>query len=169
MAMRWRASATSRMPAHTETVDRRGARIIDQEEGRRRLSAYELNAQIGSRGCLLFINDLTKDIERQARHVGVWGRWKAAIKQLINMQEKMLEKVSIEQIVSISNNTKNMKLSMSPELLPGDPEQIILPMKEHNRLLCAALSYCEMHCDGSSACQHNCKIKKLLDNSCYME
>lgn len=87
------------------------------------------------------------------------------MEQLRRMQMLMLDHVSLEQLLSIKNNTQRMRISISPENLPGDTENIIIPTNEHNRLCWAALTYCNTHCDGSPACQSKCKIKKLLDNS----
>lgn len=169
MSMRWRATAKEWQPNQPKYLDRRGAKIIDQEEGRRRLTAHELNAQIGVRGCWQIINALLPDMEKQARLCGLWGRLKSCVSQLNNMQMKMLDKTSIEQILSIKNNTQCMHLSMTPELLPGQPELTIQTVSDHNRLLSATLAYCEMHCDGSHECQQGCKLKRLLDQSCYIE
>ena len=169
MTMKWRVTTSEWKPDQMTLMDRKGSHLVDQEENRRRLTAYELNAQIGMRGCWHLIDSLMPYIEKQARHVGVWGRLKACIAQLRNMQMAMLDHVSMEQLLSIKNNTQHMKLSMTPEMLPGEPEMIIQPLKEHNRLLCAALAYCEQHCDGSQCAARGCKIKKLLDESCYMQ
>ena len=45
----------------------------------------------------------------------------------------------------------------------------MLPKKEHERLLCAALCYCQYQCDGSAKCQHGCRIKRLLDENSYIQ
>lgn len=149
-------------------LNKEGGKIIDQEDNRRRLSAYELNGCMAARAAWWLMDMALPDLEKQARHVGVWGRLRAVHSQMKNMQHAMMDKISLEQLISLKNNTNHVKISIIPELV-DEPEQTILPLKEHERLLCAALSYCEMHCDGSQCSQRGCKIKKLMDNNCYMQ
>lgn len=114
MAMRWRVSASEWKPNQMTMLDRTGAKRVDKEENRRHLTAYEMNAQIGVRGCWHLINELSQDIERQAKHVGVWPRWKACVAQMRNMQMQMLDKVSLEQLISVKNNSQHMRIAMTP-------------------------------------------------------
>lgn len=168
MAMRWRVSASDWQPNQQRLLNRDGAKIVDKQEDRRRLTAYELNGMIGAKASWELLNYLVKDLESQLRHVGAWGRMKAALAQIRNIIWLMMEKTSLEQIVSIKNNTQHVRLSMTPEMLPGETEMTIQPVREHTRLLCASLAYCEMHCDGSQLCQRGCKIKAMLDDSLYI-
>lgn len=169
MAMRWRVTANEWRPDQLTLLDRDGAKDVDRQENRRRLNAYELNAQVGARGCWHLFNELLPEMERQAKHVGMWWRLKGCIAQLAKIQAEMLNHVAIEQVLSVKNNTQHMRICLIPEGMPNEPEMLNLPLKEHNRLLCASLSYCEMHCDGSQLCQRGCRIKKMLDESCYIQ
>lgn len=62
MAMRWRVTSSEWQPGQAKSLNREGARQVDEEENRRRLHAYELNSQIGVRGCWMFMNSLTADL-----------------------------------------------------------------------------------------------------------
>lgn len=168
MAMRWRVTAEEWQPNQQHLLNRDGGKRVDQEENRRRLSAYELNSMIGFRAAIFLLDMLMPDMERQARHVCDWPRLKAAFGSLRNISHDMLNKVSLEQLISLKNNTQKMKIAVVPEM-SLEPEMFIQPWKEQNRLICASLAYCQYHCDGTDQCARGCKIKKLLDQSCYIQ
>lgn len=168
MAMRWRVTAEEWQPNQHRLLNRDGCHRVDEEEGRRRLSAYELNSMIGLRAAIFLLDMLMPDLERQARHVGDWPRLRAAFASIRNISHDMLNKVSLEQLISLKNNTQKLKIAVTPEM-SMEPEMMIQPWKEQNRLLCASLAYCQYHCDGSQQCQRGCKIKKLMEQSCYIQ
>lgn len=168
MAMRWRVTADEWQPNQPHLLNREGGKRVDEEEGRRRLNAYEMNAMIGFRAAIFLLDMLLPDLERQARHVGDWPRLKGGYAIIRNISHDMLNKVSLEQLISLKNNTQRLKIAVVPELM-SEPEMLVQTWEEQNRLLCASLAYCQYHCDGSHECQKGCKIKKLLENSVYIQ
>lgn len=139
--MRWRVSGKEWQPYQTRMLNRQGGALLDEQEGRRRLTAYELNGFMAARSAWCLFNMALEDLETQARHVGVWWRLKGLHKQFDNVLRKMVDKTSIEQVLSIKNNTQHVKVCIVPEL-QSEPEMTITPLKDHERLLCAALAYC---------------------------
>lgn len=166
--MRWRVQRKDWQPDQMRYLDREGGKLVDKEQNRRRLSAYELNSVMASRAAWCLLDMAMPDLERQAKHTGNWWRLKGLHVQLNNVLNKMVSKVSLEQVLSIKNNTQNVKICIVPEL-QDEPEMTIQPLKEHERLLCASLAYCQYHCDGNQLTARKCKIKRLLDDSVYME
>ena len=167
--MNWRVTAKEWQPNQTRKLNREGAKIVDEQEGRRRLTANELNAFMCARTSWLMLDMAIEHLERQADHVGVWWRLKWLHSQMQGIHKKMLDKISLEQVVSIKNNTQNMKISLVPEKLPSEKEKVILNLTDYDRILCAALSYCQYHCDGDCKTSRNCPIKAMLDDNCYIQ
>lgn len=167
--MHWRVTAQEWQPDQMRVMDRRGARKVDQEENRRRLTANEMNALMAIRSAFWLEDMALPDLEKQARHVGVWGRMKAIHTQMQNIMRDIFDKTSLEQLISIKNNTQHVKISIQPELVTSDPELTIQPMKNWDRSLAASLAYCQYCCDGTRECQRECKLKKMLDDNCFIE
>lgn len=133
---------------------------LDEEQGRRRLNSGQVEALIALSAGRQLMQDGYESLRDHAKYSGAARRLNMAIPMAYNAIKKMTEKVCGEQIITISNNTRGISITLSADPMDG---QINISYRSMAQIVSAALDTCELSCTCSREESKRCQLRRAYD------
>lgn len=133
---------------------------LDEEQGRKRLSSGQVEALISMTVGQQLLRTGYDALRSHAQYAGADRRLNMAIPMAGNAISQLSDKISGEQLITISNNTQGVCITLSADPMDG---QVNVSYKHLARIVASALDTCELSCTMTREESKSCPLRRAYE------
>lgn len=133
---------------------------LDKEQGRKRMNSAQVEALISMVVGQQLLHNGYDTLRSHAKYAGADRRLNMAIPMAGNAISQLSDKISGEQLITISNNTQGVCITLSAEPMDG---QVNVSYKRLARIVSAALETCELSCACNREQSKACELRRAYE------